>query len=143
MTDEFHFGLNKNKVPKFNCERTRYYGYLRRIAQLNRDELEELKIQDEMDFIIEQQELEKRNHSFRTWLNKHKINTNDYNLKDLKTRADKSLFRYTKKDGLYIDSDLIPMMKEEGWINGSIGNQNSVNIILEYFDNNPTHPNYV
>ena len=39
MSDDFHFGLNKNKVPTKasipanDCIRTRWYGYLRRIAK--------------------------------------------------------------------------------------------------------------
>ena len=99
--------------------------------------------EDEMDSIIELQEKQKRNNNFRTWLNQHKINTDDHNLKDLKTRADTSLFRYMKKDGLYIDSDLIPQMVGEGWITEQQSQEiNSIDILLEFYDNNPIHPNF-
>lgn len=99
--------------------------------------------ESEMDAIIELQEKQKRNNNFRTWLNQHKINTNDHNLKDLKTRADTSLFRYMKKDGLYIDSDLIPQMVGEGWITEQQSQEiNSIDILLEFYDNNPINPNF-
>lgn len=119
-------------------------------TQIKAEELREEKESErediydsEMDAIIELQEKQKRNNNFRTWLNQHKINTNDHNLKDLKTRADTSLFRYTKKDGLYIDSDLIPQMVGEGWITEQEAEDiNSIDILLEFYDNNPTNPNY-
>ena len=66
MSDDFHFGLNKNKVPTKasipanDCIRTRWYGYLRRIAKEIEQEKIEQQILDEMDYIIEQQELEKQ-----------------------------------------------------------------------------------
>ena len=149
MNDDFHFGANKNKVPTKasipanDCIRTRWYGYLKRIAKEIEQEKIEQQIIDEMDFIIEQQELEKRNYSFRTWLFNNKINSNDHNIKDLKARADTSIFRYMKNDGLYIDSDLIPQMVGEGWITEEQSQENaSIDILLEFYDHNPTNPNF-
>ena len=149
MNDDFHFGANKNKVPtkaitpaQF-CWRRWYYAHLRRIAKQNEQEKIEKQIIDEMDYIIEQQELEKRNHSFRTWLFNNKINSNDHNIKDLKARADTSIFRYMKNDGLYIDSDLIPQMVGEGWITEEQSKENaSIDILLEFYDHNPINPNF-
>ena len=99
MSDsDFYFG--SNQVPVLDCERTRWYGYLRAIAKQNLQELQDQKIEQEMDFIIEQQEMKKRNYSFRTWLFNHKINSADHNIKDFKATTDSSCFRYISKSGL-------------------------------------------
>ena len=137
MTDDFYFG--SNRVPAFNCERTRWYGYLRNIAQQNLQAYEEQKIQDEMDFIIEQQIKEKRNHSFRTWLFNNKINSNDHYIKDLKNTLDTSFFRYVSKDGHYIDNDLIPRMIDYGWINEHQAEVcNPIDLVINCYEVNQT-----
>ena len=145
MNEDFHFGLNKNKVPikqvppANDCTRTRWYGYLRRIAKFNQDERIEQQIQDEMDFIIEQQELEKRNHSFRTWLFNNKINSNDHYIKDLKNTLDTSFFRYVSNQGYYIDTDLIPLMVDYGWINKHQAEiLNPIDLVINCYEVNPT-----
>ena len=141
MSDsDFYFG--SNQVPALNCERTRWCGYLRAIANKNLQELQDQKIQDEMDFIIEQQEMKKRNHSFRTWLFNHKINSADHNIKDFKSTTDSSCFRYISKSGLYIDSDLLPMLHAEGWINKDIADL-TFNDFLNLYEVNPIHENFI
>ena len=140
MNDDFHYGANKNKVPTKasiptnDCTRTRWYGHLRLIAQKNEQE-----IINEMDFIIEQQELEKRNHSFRTWLFNNKINSNDHYIKDLKNTLDSSFFRYVSKNGLFIDNELIPRMINDGWINKHQSEiLNPIDLVINCYEVNPT-----
>ena len=145
MNDDFHFGANKNKVPTKastpgnDCIRTRWYGYLRRIAKEIEQEKIEQQIIDEMDFIIEQQELEKRNHSFGTWLFNNKINSNDHYIKDLKNTLDTSFFRYVSKNGLFIDNELIPRMINDGWINKHQSEIISpIDLVINCYEVNPT-----
>lgn len=138
--DDFYFGANQ--VPSPDCERTRYYGYLRRIANQNLQELQDKKIQDEMDFIIEQQEMEKRNYSFRTWLFNHKINSQDQYIKDFKQATDSSCFRYISNSGLYIDADILPMLHNEGWTQKDVS-ELTYNDFLNLYEVNPIHENYL
>ena len=141
MSDsDFYFG--SNQVPVLDCERTRWYGYLRAIAKQNLQELAAEKIEQEMDFIIEQQEMKKRNYSFRTWLFNHKINSADHNIKDFKATTDSSCFRYISKSGLYIDSDLLPMLHADGWINKDIS-ELTFNDFIKLYEVNPVHDNYL
>ena len=103
----------------------------------------ETEIVDETDFTLKLEE-QKNKHSFRTWLFNNKINSEDYHIKDLKIKLDTSFFRYIKKDGLNIDTGIMELMVGEGWINQEQADSlNPINIITEFYDNNPTHPDYV
>ncbi len=108
----------------------------------HQERIEQENMEQEMDFIIEQQEMKKRNHSFRTWLFNHKINSADHYIKDFKATTDSSCFRYISKSGLYIDSDLLPMLHADGWINKDISDL-TFNDFINLYEANPVHENYL
>ena len=100
-----------------------------------KEELEELELEKEMDSIIEIDELEQRNNSFKTWLFSNKLNSEHKATKELKPILDTEYFRYVKKDGLSIE-DLMTRVVASGWLYtdpSDIG----LNELIELIETNP------
>ena len=111
-----------------------------KLAQ-RKEELEELEIEKEMDSIIEMDQLEQRNNSFKTWLFSNKLNSEHKETKELKNILDTEYFRYVKKDGLSIE-DLMTRVVASGWLY-SEPSELGLNELIELIETNPINKDIV
>ena len=106
-----------------------------------KEELEELEIEKEMDQIIEIDELEQRNNSFKKWLFSNKLNSEHKATQELKPILDTEYFRFVKKDGLSIE-DLMTRVVASGWLYtdpSDIG----LNELIELIETNPINEDII
>jgi len=111
-----------------------------KLAQ-RQEELEEIEIENEMDSIIELDELEARNNSFKTWLFSNKLNSELPEAQEIKPILDTEYFRYVKKGGLNIE-DLMTRVVASGWLYAE-PSQIGINELIDLIETNPINADIV
>ena len=107
----------------------------------HQERIEQENMEQEMDSIIELEELEARNNSFKTWLFSNKLNSDFPEAQEIKPVLDTEYFRFVKKGGLSIE-DLMTRIVASGWIYAE-PSQIGINELLELIETNPINPDII